>query len=88
MIFPGALLTHGKGGHGGLWSVVRHVFNDGIARPAIGAVDKRVKVSPVLPVKEFSEAVTAGRRVWGYEGCALFAFFAGFDFETRVISGR
>jgi hypothetical protein len=88
MIFTGTFFTHGKGGHGGFRSVVRHVTNYGIARPAIGTVNKRVQVSPVLLVKEFPEAVAAGCCVWGYKDCSLFALFAGFYFETGIIGGR
>jgi len=88
IIFARTVITHGKNGHGGLWPIVRYVLNYGIAWPAIGAVDKRVKVSPILLVEQFSEAIAAGCCVWGYEGCSLFALFAGFDFEIIIISGR
>jgi hypothetical protein len=88
VIFARTLFTHGESGHGGLWSIVRYIVNYGIPWPAIGAVDKRVKVSPVLPVEEFSKAVAAGCRIWGYEDCSPFPLFAGFDFEIRIISGR
>jgi hypothetical protein len=88
IIFAGTVITHGKTSHGGLWPIVRYVINYGIPGPAIGAVDKRVKVSPVLLVEEFSEAIAAGCCVWGYEGCSLFALCAGFDFEINIMSGR
>jgi len=88
IIFPGTFVTHGKRGHGSLSPIVRYVMNNGIPWPTIGAVDKRVKVSPVLLVEEFSEAIAAGRGVWGYEGCSLFALCAGFDFEINIMSGR
>jgi hypothetical protein len=88
VIFAGTVITHGKTSHGGLWPVVRYVINYGIPGPAIGAVDEGVKVSPVLPVEEFSEAIATGCCVWGYEGCSLFALFTGFDLEIIIISGR
>jgi len=88
IIFAGTVITHGKTSHGGLGPIVRYVVNYGIPWPAIGAVDKRVKVSPVLLVEEFSEAIVAGCCVWGYEGCSLFTLFAGFDFEIVIISDR
>jgi hypothetical protein len=88
IIFAGTVITHGKSGHGGLWPIVRYVVNYGIAWSAIGAVDKRVTVSSVLLVEEFSEAIAAGCCVRGYEGCSLFALFAGFNFEIIIISGR
>jgi hypothetical protein len=88
IIFTGTVITHGKGGHGGLWPVVRYVVNYGIPRPAIGAVDKGVKIAPVLLVKEFSEAIATSCCVWGYEGCPFFALFTGFDLETIIMSGR
>jgi hypothetical protein len=88
IIFAGTVITHGKNGHGGLGPVVRYVVNYGIPWPTIGAVDERVKVSPVLLVEEFSEAIATGCCVWGYEGCSLFALFTGFDLEINIIGGR
>jgi hypothetical protein len=88
IVFAGTLIAHGKSSHGGLWSVVGYVVNYGVPRPTIGAIDKGVKVSSVLLVDEFSEAIATGCCVWGYEGCSFFALFAGFDLEIIIISGR
>ena len=49
--------THGKNGHGGHGPVVRNIFDDGKARPAIGAIDKRVAVTPVGRIKQFGQTI-------------------------------
>ena len=52
--------AHGEGAHGGLHAVVGEAADDGEARAAVGAVDKRVMVPVVRRVEELAQAVIAG----------------------------
>ena len=52
--------AHGEGAHGGLRAVVGETADDGEARAAVGAVDKRVMVPAVRRVEELAQAVIAG----------------------------
>lgn len=60
--------THGKVSHGGQGAVVGDVADDGVARPAVGAVGERVVVTPVGGVEDFRQAVGADADVGGDEG--------------------
>jgi hypothetical protein len=88
VIFAGAIVTHSKDCHGGFGPVIGNVVNDGVSWSAVGAVNERIEVSPVLRLKEFPEAIAADCCVRRYEGCSLFTLFAGLDLESAVGSGR
>jgi hypothetical protein len=88
VIFAGAIVTHSKDCHGGFGPVIGNVVNDGVSWSAVGAVNERIEVSPVLRLKEFPEAIAAGCCVRRYEGCSLFTLLAGLDLESAVGSGR
>jgi hypothetical protein len=88
VIFAGAIVTHSKDCHGGFGPVIGNVVNDGVSWSAVGAVNERIEVSPVLRLKEFPEAIAAACCVRRYEGCSLFTLFAGLDLESAVGSGR
>jgi hypothetical protein len=88
MIFAGAIATHGKDCHGGFEPVIGNVVNDSVSWPAVGTVNERIEVSPVLRIKEFPEAIAAGCCVRRYEGCSLFTLLACLDLESAVGSGR
>jgi len=79
------VLATAEGGHGGVRPVVGHVGNDGEPRPAVGAVDERVRIPPVRGVDEFGQAVGAHRAVRGHQGGALRTWCAGGDGEPRNI---
>jgi hypothetical protein len=51
LIFRLAGRTHLEGGHGGQGTIIRHIRNNGKTGTAVGAVGKRVSISPVFGVK-------------------------------------
>ena len=59
-ILGAARCAHRKVAHRGQRTVVRHAFDDGEARPAVGAVDERITVATVARVEQFAETVAAG----------------------------
>ena len=55
--------AHAKAGHRGVRPVVRNVADDGVARPAVGAVGEGIAIAPVGRIGEIAEAVGAGGHV-------------------------
>jgi len=69
VVFRLAGRAHGEGAHGGHRPVVGHGFDDGVARPAVGAVGEGVAVAAVGRVQDFRQAVGAGGHVRRDQGC-------------------
>ena len=67
-VFGGTVTAHGKAGHRGVGTVVGQGFQDGKARPAVGAVDEGVAVPPAGRVGHFPQAGGAGGKVGGSQG--------------------
>ncbi len=63
-VFPPAGIAHGECSHGGVGPVVRNIANDGVTRPAVGAVGERIAVAAVGGIGEVAEAIRAS----GYVG--------------------
>ena len=63
VVFVPARFTERKTVHGGVAPVIGNIRNDGIARPAVGAVDKRVLIPSVLRVEQLPETVAANRYI-------------------------
>ena len=59
VVFILAVRAHGETLHCGEWPVVRESANDSESRPAVCAVDERVKIAAVLTVKKLMQAVIA-----------------------------
>ena len=59
-ILRGAGGAHGKTIHRGGRSVIGQRANDGKARSAIGAVDKRVVIAPIGGVEQLAQTIIAG----------------------------
>src|SRR6185503_9863014 len=57
--------AHLKLAHCCLLPVIGNILDNGKARAAVGAVNKRITVATVLRVKQFPEAIVAGRNVSG-----------------------
>jgi len=55
--------AHGKARHGRLRAVVRRAFEDGKARPAVGAVGERVAKAAIARIPDLAEAARTGRKV-------------------------
>ena len=72
-VFCGAVGAHGEFLHAGAFTVVGHGVEDGEARAAGGAVDKRMEVAAVRRVEEFFAAFVAGGDVGGDEDVAALA---------------
>src|ERR1017187_9871102 len=59
-VLRGAGSAHREAGHRRSRSIVRDVLNDGVARPAMGAIGERITVAPVMRVAEIAPAGIAG----------------------------
>ena len=59
--------AHGELAHGGVFSVVGELFDDGEAWSAVSAGDKEVVMAWVVWVAEFLEALVADGDVGGYD---------------------
>ena len=84
VVFPLALRAHGKRCHRGLRPVIRNAPRDGEARPAVGAVQKRIAIAPVLGVKELPQAIRARSRIRRNPGAHTAQHLAGNDPKTRI----
>ena len=71
VIFFFTVRAHREGLHGSFRPVVGHVLDDRKARPAVGAVDKGIAISPVGRIAEFPKAVCADRDIRRDEGVPL-----------------
>src|SRR3990172_1855349 len=65
MIFRSAIIAKRETSHRCVGSVVRNVFDNRKAWSAVGAVDERVKKTPIRRVQELSETIGANRDIWG-----------------------
>ena len=63
IIFSLALGTHLKVSHGGFGPVIGDIIDDGVTGTAVGAVNKRVLITPVPRVQQFLQAVIANGHV-------------------------
>ena len=66
-VLTGARRAHRKARHGRAGAVVGELVDDGEARPAVGAVDKRVVVPAVFWIKKLAQAVGARGDVGAHE---------------------
>ena len=76
--------------HRGLAAVVGRGFDDGKARPAVGAVGEGIAVAPGEGIADFGQAVGAGRHVRGHRGPHRAADRGG-DLEAlrrQIVEGR
>ena len=62
-IFRGTVIVEQPVFHGGVRPVVRQSQHDGVARPAIGAVDVGIQVARIGGIEEFFQALIANRQV-------------------------
>ena len=84
VVFPLAFRAHRELRHRGLRPVIGNSSCDGEARPAVGAIQKRIAVAPVPGVQQFTQAIRACCRV-GWNPCAHSAqHLTGIDSETRI----
>jgi hypothetical protein len=49
-------------------AVIGDVFDDCIARPAVGAVNKWIAVAAVMGIKKFAAAIVTRAYIWRNEG--------------------
>jgi hypothetical protein len=64
-VLSSAFVAHPKNRHRGIRPVVGNVPDDGISRPAIGAVYEGIPVPKILSISHFRQAIPAGRNVGG-----------------------
>ena len=55
--------THFKIPHGGLGAIIGDIIDDGIARPAIGAIDKRIQIAAISGIEKLLAAIITDRYV-------------------------
>ena len=80
--------THGKNRHRSAWPVIGDVAHDGEARPAVGAVDERIAVSPVRRLEEFPPTVCTDGNVRRDERANFVSGFAAHDAEAGIVTQR
>src|SRR5690349_15476866 len=54
-----ALRAHGKTSHRGQRAIIGNFPSDGVARPAVRAIRKRVAITPVCRIAEIGQAIGA-----------------------------
>ncbi len=84
LVFRPAGGAHGKVGHGGVRAVVGDGGDDGVARPAVGAVDERIAVAAVGGVEELAQTIGADPGIGGDLRLLLPFPVAGADGESRL----
>ncbi len=57
VVFRLAGRTHLKMPHGGLGTVIGDIIDDGVARPAVGAINKRIQIAPIIGIEKLPPAV-------------------------------
>ena len=62
-VFEIASLTQGESGHAGVGTIIGQRLNQGVARPALRAVDKWVAIAAVLRVIQFLQTIITGEQV-------------------------
>ena len=80
--------AHREIAHRRVGSIVRDALDDGVPRPAVGAVDERVGVSRVGGVGQFGQAIAAGGGVDGDLCVGHLAALAGPDLEVLLAGQR
>ena len=79
--------AHLEARHGGLRAVVGNAAGDGVARAAVGAVEKGIAIAAVRGREQFAEAVGTGGGVCGNSRRYAAEDFAGNDAEARFAGG-
>ena len=80
--------AHFEARHGGLRAVVGNAAGDGVARAAVGAVEKGIAIAAVGGREQFAQAIGAGGGVGGNSCRDAAEDFAGDDAEARFTGGR
>ena len=83
VVLPLAGRAHGKLRHRGLRPVVGNAPRNGEARPAVGAVQKRVAEAAVRGVEQLPQAIRAGRRIGRNSGAHLACNLTGNNAKLR-----
>ncbi len=86
-VFLTAPRTHCERLHGSVRAVVWQCLDNAVARSAVGAIGKRVAVTPVVGVKHLAKAIGAGSDVGQDERTFLACFLAVSDFKACVTGG-
>src|ERR1700739_2571763 len=68
-IFRFACGTLFEASHGRVWAIVRKFLDYTEPRPAVRAVSKRIAISPVRRIQEFTQAIRTSRDVRKNECC-------------------
>src|SRR5208282_2222531 len=87
LIFLKAGRTHGERRHRGARPVVRNVANDGETRPAVGAIDEWIEVTPVVRVEHLTQAIRADCDVRRNQRANLFPLMAMKNAEVMTAAG-
>ncbi len=83
VVFRLARRAHGELRHRGLRPVIGNPPRNREARPAIGAVQKRIAIPAVRRIEQLAQAIRAGRRVGRNPGAHLALHLAGDNPESR-----
>ena len=81
-VFGAAVVTERKISHRGVGPVVGHGRDDGVARAALGAIDKGVAVAPLSWIVQLFHAVVTGVQVRWQVDLGRTGVFTGKDLES------
>jgi len=80
-VFFAAVIAHLERGHTCGRPIIGQFADDGIPRPAMGAIDEWVIKPPIAGIEKFPKAVVAGGEVGGNRGYFALAVFARDNLE-------
>src|SRR5271167_279354 len=63
LVFRKTCRAHGKPRHRRARPVIRNIANNSEARSAVGAIDERIAIAPVIRVEQFAQAVRTYRNI-------------------------
>src|SRR5262245_37867786 len=84
MKFPRAVAAHFKGRHGGSLAIIGNVLDDGESRTTVGAVNKRIAISPIRWIEKLDETVVAGGCIRGDQHTSLLFILTADDVESGL----
>jgi hypothetical protein len=87
-VFRKTCPTHREPCHGRARTVVRNIANDGEARAAVCAINKRITIAPVIRVEQLALTIRTNRNVWRNQRAYFFSLVAMNNAEVLIAITR
>ena len=55
--------THLEMPHGGPGAVIWNIIDDGVARPAVGTINKRIQIASIMGIEKLPQTIIADRHI-------------------------